>query len=259
MSKEIILVADTSTANKLIEKILSFTDDSEVGVNFNTENCTLELDLTKMIRFAALDTSALAKPVQEEVTETVEPVMEELAEVAEPEEATEEPKISPENKTSDKKEESKPKKNKTSSPSNKKMKDCVIDIQALRDAIDFLGMGGTDNNIKKACQISGLGSSTLWRYYGMKVDTIAVWSSTYDSMMKIFKHVAKMKESIEREKENLSKNEIMVRRVMRAKNTTDAVTIAKVIMGSREMMKQTAFKGMNDIVSFVQGMDLKKG
>lgn len=245
MSKEIIVVADTSTANKLIERILAFTDESEVGVNFNTETCTLELDLTKMVKFKALDVSALAKPsVKEEMCDVV----------TEPKEQEEEPKLSPENKTSDTKEEPKPKKKKTSNPSNKKMKDCVIDIQELKEAIDFLGMGGTNNNIEKACKISGLGSSTLWRYYGMTVEKISVWGSTYDSMMKIFKHVEKMKEEINREKENITKNEIMVRRVMRAKNTTDAVAIAKVIVGSREMMKQTSFKDMSDIVSFVNDM-----
>lgn len=121
-------------------------------------------------------------------------------------------------------------------------------VQEFKDALKKLDKGTLAQNITEAIDITGLSKSFLSRLYYCEGETTMVTESYLEKLKPLLEpNTLKTVKST-----RLSDNEIMVRRVARAKNTADPYLIADTIISSPSMQKQTTFKSVNDVIEFIK-------
>lgn len=111
-------------------------------------------------------------------------------------------------------------------------------VQDFKDALKKLDKGTLAQNITAAIDITGLSKSFLSRLYYCEGETTMVTESYLEKLKPLLE--ANSLKPVKSTR--LSDNEIMVRRVARAKNTDDPYLIADTIISSPSMQKQTTFK-----------------
>ena len=137
-----------------------------------------------------------------------------------------------------------PKPPKAKKSNNDTSKFSRLDISEFRNAIDSLGGEGTQRNIEIASKITEISKASLYKWYGCEELTYSIYPATFEKLKKLFNY--------KKTKPKLSNDEIMIARVMRAKNTTDPAVIAKTISSSKEMLKQTTFKSYDDVIRYIE-------
>ena len=121
-------------------------------------------------------------------------------------------------------------------------------VQDFKDALKKLDKGTLAQNITAAIDITGLSKSFLSRLYYCEGETTMVTESYLEKLKPLLESNSLKPAKSTR----LSDNEIMVRRVARAKNTADPYLIADTIISSPSMQKQTTFKNVNDVIEFIK-------
>lgn len=121
-------------------------------------------------------------------------------------------------------------------------------VQDFKDALKKLDKGTLAQNITAAIDITGLSKSFLSRLYYCEGETTMVTESYLEKLKPLLE--ANSLKPVKSTR--LSDNEIMVRRVARAKNTDDPYLIADTIISSPSMQKQTTFKDVGDVIEFIK-------